>query len=229
MTGDLSEQAEYRLLSTHDLPHAAVLVAGHHGAATSTSEALLRAIRPEAVLISVGADNRFGHPGGRNAPAALKKPARRSSAPICPAPSPSGGKQMAKKKPDDAAAEAERRFKADLKAGTLGSFYIICGEEAFLRSHYVELATKKLTDGPAGEFNFHRFSADDCTPQALADAIDAMPMMAERDARARGRRRPVQAAGRRAGAICRHSVRYPGITAACCSSMTRWNLRSTAR
>lgn len=62
VTGDLSEQAEYRLLSTHDLPHAAVLVAGHHGAATSTSEALLRAIRPEAVLISVGADNRFGHP-----------------------------------------------------------------------------------------------------------------------------------------------------------------------
>ena len=96
---------------------------------------------------------------------------------------------MAKKKPDDAAAEAERRFKADLKAGTLGSFYIICGEEAFLRSHYVELVTKKLTDGPAGEFNFHRFSADDCTP------------------------------------FCPISR----ITAACCSSMTRWNLRSTAR
>ncbi len=62
MTGDLSEQAEYRLLSTHDLPHAAVLVAGHHGAAASTSEALLRAVKPKAVLISVGADNRFGHP-----------------------------------------------------------------------------------------------------------------------------------------------------------------------
>ena len=62
VTGDLSEQAEYRLLSTYALPRAAVLVAGHHGAATSTSEALLRAIRPEAVLISVGADNRFGHP-----------------------------------------------------------------------------------------------------------------------------------------------------------------------
>ena len=62
MTGDLSEQAEYRLLSTHDLPHAAVLVAGHHGAAASTSEALLRAVEPKAVLISVGADNRFGQP-----------------------------------------------------------------------------------------------------------------------------------------------------------------------
>ena len=64
MTGDLSEQAEYRLLSTHELPHAAVLVAGHHGAASSTSEALLRAVKPEAVLISVGAGNRFGHPAG---------------------------------------------------------------------------------------------------------------------------------------------------------------------
>ena len=62
VTGDLSEQAEYRLLSTHALPRAAVLVAGHHGAASSTSEALLRAVKPEAVLISVGADNRFGHP-----------------------------------------------------------------------------------------------------------------------------------------------------------------------
>ena len=77
MTGDLSEQAEYRLLSTHDLPHAAVLIAGHHGAVSSTSEALLRAIKPEAVLISVGADNRFGHPADetlcriRNAGAAV--------------------------------------------------------------------------------------------------------------------------------------------------------------
>ena len=180
VTGDLSEQAEYRLLSTHDLPHAAVLVAGHHGAATSTSEALLRAIRPEAVLISVGADNRFGHPADETLRRIEKN--RRGGLPHRSVRHHhhQGVSKWQKKKPDDAAAEAERRFKADLKAGTLGSFYIICGEEAFLRSHYVELATKKLTDGPAGEFNFHRFSADDCTPQALADAIDAMPMMAER-------------------------------------------------
>ena len=87
---------------------------------------------------------------------------------------------MARKAPDQDAGEALRRFKRDLKAGTLGNFYIISGEEAFLRSHYVDLITKKIADGPAGEFNCHRFSADDCTPQALADAIDAMPMMAER-------------------------------------------------
>ena len=38
------------------------LVAGHHGAKTSTSQTLLRAVQPQAVLISAGADNRFGHP-----------------------------------------------------------------------------------------------------------------------------------------------------------------------
>ena len=70
---------------------------------------------------------------------------------------------MARKAPDQDAGEALRRFKSDLKAGTLGNFYIISGEEAFLRSHYVDLVTKKLADGPAGEFNCHRFSADDCT------------------------------------------------------------------
>ena len=87
---------------------------------------------------------------------------------------------MARKALDEDAGEALRRFKTDLKNGSLGTLYIICGEEAFLRDHYVNLITKKLIDGPAGEFNSHRFSAADCTPQALADAVDAMPMMAER-------------------------------------------------
>ena len=49
---------------------------------------------------------------------------------------------MARKAPDQDAGEALRRFKSDLKAGTLGNFYIISGEEAFLRSHYVDLITK---------------------------------------------------------------------------------------
>ena len=87
---------------------------------------------------------------------------------------------MARRALDEDAGEALRRFKTDLKNGSLGTLYIICGEEAFLRDHYVNLITKKLIDGPAGEFNSHRFSAADCTPQALADAVDAMPMMAER-------------------------------------------------
>jgi competence protein ComEC len=62
ITGDLSEAGEYRLLSLHRLPDAELLVAGHHGAEDSSSQALLDAVRPETVLISVGEDNSFGHP-----------------------------------------------------------------------------------------------------------------------------------------------------------------------
>lgn len=62
ITGDLSKQAEYRLLAQQELPDIELLVAGHHGAKTSTSETLLERTRPETVLISAGADNRYGHP-----------------------------------------------------------------------------------------------------------------------------------------------------------------------
>ena len=62
ITGDLSQFAEYRLLSLHALPEAELLVAGHHGADSSTSAALLELVNPETVAISVGAENRYGHP-----------------------------------------------------------------------------------------------------------------------------------------------------------------------
>ena len=62
ITGDLPEQAEYRMMSTHDLPDVELLVAGHHGAKTSTSAALLEKTQPETILVSVGKGNSFGHP-----------------------------------------------------------------------------------------------------------------------------------------------------------------------
>ena len=61
ITGDLSEKQERALLQTHELPDLEVLVAGHHGAKTSTGEALLAQTAPDIVLISVG-ENRYGHP-----------------------------------------------------------------------------------------------------------------------------------------------------------------------
>lgn len=62
VTGDMTAQTEYQLLEEKTLAQAEVLVAGHHGAATSTSYALLGRVRPQLVLISVGADNTYGHP-----------------------------------------------------------------------------------------------------------------------------------------------------------------------
>ena len=84
---------------------------------------------------------------------------------------------MAKKQAADSA-DSLRQFKQDLKNNTLGNFYIFCGEEAFLRDYYLAELTKKLSNGPAAEFNVHRFDAASIAPQALLDAVEAMPMMA---------------------------------------------------
>ena len=39
-----------------------VLKAAHHGSATSSSEALIRKLRPKYAVISAGKNNRYGHP-----------------------------------------------------------------------------------------------------------------------------------------------------------------------
>ena len=61
ITGDRSAFGERTLLRETSLPDVDVLIAGHHGSKYSTSQALLDAIRPEIVLISVG-ENSYGHP-----------------------------------------------------------------------------------------------------------------------------------------------------------------------
>lgn len=62
ITGDRDLAGESLLLRQERLPDIEILVAGHHGAATSTGLELLKQTRPELVLISVGADNLHGHP-----------------------------------------------------------------------------------------------------------------------------------------------------------------------
>lgn len=63
VTGDMGAKGEERLLELTDLSQVEVMVAGHHGSDTSTSQKLLDTIHPQAVLISVGAHNNYGHPG----------------------------------------------------------------------------------------------------------------------------------------------------------------------
>lgn len=65
LTGDAEASVENELVqrfrNTPELD-IDVLKAGHHGSKTSTSQALLNASSPSAVVISVGADNSYGHP-----------------------------------------------------------------------------------------------------------------------------------------------------------------------
>ncbi len=77
--------------------------------------------------------------------------------------------------PDGAA-----RLKADLKAKTPGQLYFLYGEEAYLRNYYLGMLRAQLTGGPAEEFNCHRFNGETFSLDALQDALDALPMMAER-------------------------------------------------
>lgn len=62
ITGDRGEYGEKLLLQQYAIPEVDVLVAGHHGSASSTTDALLAVTSPQYVLISVGEDNRYGHP-----------------------------------------------------------------------------------------------------------------------------------------------------------------------
>jgi len=62
ITGDLDAFMEMRLLSRWELPEVEILVAGHHGAANSTSSVLLETVNPKVVVVSAGEDNPYGHP-----------------------------------------------------------------------------------------------------------------------------------------------------------------------
>lgn len=62
-TGDAEVDAEQALVDHYGRGlHAVLYKAGHHGSSTSSSEALLSAVQPQAAAISCGRDNDYGHP-----------------------------------------------------------------------------------------------------------------------------------------------------------------------
>lgn len=62
LTGDIEDRVEAALLRDGADVAADVLKVAHHGSATSTTPPFLAAVAPRLAVISVGADNRFGHP-----------------------------------------------------------------------------------------------------------------------------------------------------------------------
>jgi competence protein ComEC len=63
LPGDAEHRREAHLVETRaERLRATLLVAPHHGSKTSSTEALVRAVSPEAVFVSAGRMSRFGHP-----------------------------------------------------------------------------------------------------------------------------------------------------------------------
>lgn len=61
-TGDAEKEAEGEILNRGYNPESTILKVGHHGSSTSTTQAFLRAVNPEAAVIMCGEDNQYGHP-----------------------------------------------------------------------------------------------------------------------------------------------------------------------
>ena len=60
--GDASSTTEKEIIDKYNLPDIDILKVGHHGSRTSSSIEFINEINPEYSIISVGKNNRYGHP-----------------------------------------------------------------------------------------------------------------------------------------------------------------------
>ncbi len=76
LTGDAEEKGETAMLQNGYPLQSLVFKAGHHGSRTSSTAPFLTAVQPHIMVVSAGADNRFGHPH----PEVLARAAERGTA-----------------------------------------------------------------------------------------------------------------------------------------------------
>jgi competence protein ComEC len=62
LTADISWQAEFGLINQSNELNCTVLKVAHHGSAGSTTAEFLASVRPQLAVISVGKENKYGHP-----------------------------------------------------------------------------------------------------------------------------------------------------------------------
>ena len=60
--GDASINNEKEILNKYNLPDIDILKVGHHGSRTSSGKEFINEINPKYSVISVGKNNRYGHP-----------------------------------------------------------------------------------------------------------------------------------------------------------------------
>lgn len=61
-TGDAEKENESEILSSCNLPDIEFLKAGHHGSSSSSTKEFVERLKPEAIAISCGYNNDYGHP-----------------------------------------------------------------------------------------------------------------------------------------------------------------------
>ena len=71
-------------------------------------------------------------------------------------------------------------LKSAIKAGQPANLYVFHGAEVFLLHHYLEQLKKVVLDELTESFNFHRFTNETFDLRDFADAVENLPMMAER-------------------------------------------------
>ena len=84
---------------------------------------------------------------------------------------------MAKKQ---AAPNGLQELKSAIKARELDRLYFFHGEETFLLNHYLGQMKKLTLDELTESFNFHRLNNENFDIRDFADAVENLPMMAER-------------------------------------------------
>lgn len=62
LMGDASSLTEKEILNKYNLPNIDLLKVGHHGSKTSSSKTFINKTNPKYSIISVGKNNRYGHP-----------------------------------------------------------------------------------------------------------------------------------------------------------------------
>ncbi len=81
-----------------------------------------------------------------------------------------------KKEPDTSL----KQLKQSLKEDSLGTLYVLHGEEAYLRDFYLGEIKKRILTPGLEEFNLHTIQGKDADPKVIAEAIDCLPMMSPR-------------------------------------------------
>lgn len=73
----------------------------------------------------------------------------------------------------------EKELRAQLK-GELRPVYLLYGEEAYLTAHYTDAIASLAVEEDMGGFNLQKFDGESASVEQIEQAIDAMPLMAER-------------------------------------------------